>query len=221
MKKIILCTAAAVLICSAAVSVTVGASAGNRRDMIKSHGKIDYDNGRVVIDPADLRLLADETDQLEATYKTGIRDALAQIGTYVQQDGSIGYGDNADVDAQRIVFSSLVKGILQSQSVAYLANVQAADTDGPIYYKFENNHLLEVTGSDTGMPVFVVPATEDNLTPQTAAWVNGQCLSGNGSDNHYFYRKGFIEGYADRMGASVEYQYDDTGKIESAKLVFP
>ena len=221
MRKIIPCMAAAVLICTAAVGGTVCASAGQRREAIKSHGIIDYDNGKVVIDPADLRILADETDRLETAYKTGIRDTLAKIGTYVQQDGNVGYDSNADVDARRIAFGGLVKGIQQSQSVAYLANVQASDTGGPVYYKFDKNNLLEVTGGDTGMPVFIVPATEDNLALQTAAWVNGRCLMGNGSDSHYFYLKGFIEGYADRVGATVEYQYDDAGKVESAKLIYP
>ena len=219
--KTIFCTAAAVLICSAAAVGTVCASAGCRRDVIKSRGIINYDNGRVVINTDDLKILADETDHLETTYKIDIRDTLAKIGTYVNQDGSISYDDNADVDARQVTFGSIVKGILQSQSVTYLANVQASDTVGPVYYKYEKNHLLEVTRSDTGMPVFIVPATEDNLTAQTAAWIDGHCLAGNGSDNRYFYRKGFIEGYADRVGAKIEYQYDDTGKIESAKLIFP
>ena len=220
-REMLVCTAAAVLICIAAAGGTVCASGGQRRNAIKSRGIIDYDNGKVVIDPADLGILADETDRLEITYKTGIRETLTKIGVYVQQDGNVSHDNKTDVDAQRISFGSLVKGILQSQSVAYLANVQASDTGGSIYYKFEKNNLLEVTGDDTGMPVFVVPATEDNLTLQTAAWVNGQCLTGNGSDSHYFYLKGFIEGYAARVGAAVEYQYDDTGKIESAKLIYP
>lgn len=219
-RKKIFCVTAMILFCSTAVG-TVRASAGHRRDVIKSHGIINYDNGRVVIDPADLRLLADETDHLETTYKTDIRDNLVKIGTYVWQDGSISHDNNTDVDARQIAFGSLVRGILQSQSVAHLANVQASDTGSPIYYKFEKNHLLEVTGSDTGMPVLIVPATEDNLSLQTAAWVDGQCLLGNGFDNRYFYLKGFTESYADRVGAAVEYQYDDTGKIESAKLIFP
>lgn len=214
-------TVAAVLMIAIALDGTAHASAGNRSDMIKSQGSIHYDNGRVVIDSADLRVLAQEADRLEKTYKTGIRDTLAQIGTYIQQDGSVSYDNNADVDARQIAFGSLVRGILQSQSVAYLADVQASDTGGPIYYKNENNHLLEVTGSDTGMPVFIVPATEDNLTLQTAAWVDGRCLVGNGSDNRYFYRKGFIEGYAEHVGAAIEYHYDDAGRIEYAELIYP
>lgn len=210
-----------VLLCAIVLGKTARAFANDRSDVIKSQGSINYDHGRVMIDSTDLKVLAREADRLETTYKTGIRDTLAQIGTYVQQDGSVSYDNHADVDARQIAFGSLVRGILQSQSVAYLANVQASDTGGPIYYKYENNHLLEVTGSDTGMPVYIVPATEDNLTLQTAAWVDGRCLVGNGSDNRYFYRKGFIESYAERVGATIKYQYDDAGRMIYAELIYP
>lgn len=212
---------ATVLVCASVVGTTVCAAGGRRRDGIRSCGTIDYDNGTVVIDSADLITLADEMDELENTFKTGAAKALAQIGTYIQQDGSISYGDMQEIDPQKVMFSKYITGILRSQSVAFLADQQASDIKGPIYYKYGINNLLEVTNLDTGMPVHIVPATADNLAVQTAAWVDGQCLAGNGFDNHYFYLKGFIEGYAAKTGATVEYQYDDTGKIESAKLVFP
>ena len=212
---------ATVLVCASAIGATVCAAGGHRRDEIRSRGTINYDNDTVVIDSADLIILADGMDDLETSFKTEAAKALAQIGTYVQQDGSISYEERQDIDPQKVAFGNYITGILRSQSVAFLANQQASDIKGPIYYKYEKNNLLEVTNSDTGMPVHIVPATADNLAKQTAAWVDGQCLAGNGFDNYYFYLKGFIEGYAAKMGATVEYQYDDTGKIESAKLVFP
>lgn len=223
-KKKVFGLSAAVLICAAcAVSAgcTVNASARQRNAGITSHGMINYDNGKVVINSADLTTLANELDKLEINYKTEIHDALAQIGTYIHQDGTISHEDVMDVVPQQIVFRDLINGILNSQSVVHLAAQQASDTNGLIYYKFETNNLLEVTNNDTGMPVLIVPATEDNLTAQTAAWVDGHSFAGNGSDNYYFYQKGFIEGYANQVGAKVEYQYDDTGKIESATLTFP
>lgn len=216
----VLRAAAAVLACGLLVGSTVCASSGRRRDGISSRGAIDYDHGRVVMDSVDLITLADEIDTLEASYKTGITDALAGIGTYMQQDGSIGYKSRADIDPRQIVFRDLMTAILWSQSVAHLAGTQASDTKGLIYYKFEKNNILEVTGEETGMPVFIMPAAEDNLTVQTAAWVDGHTVTGNGADNYYFYQKGFIEGYAQKTGAEVEYEYDDTGKIVSAKLIY-
>lgn len=211
----------AVLVCITVVGSTVYASEEQRRDGILSRGAINYDHGRVVIDSADLVTLADEMDTLETSYKSRVVNALADRKTYVRQDGSISHEEREDIDSQKIAFRYLAIAVLQSQSVEHLNSTQASDTKGLLYYKFAKNNILEVTGSDTGMPVFIVPATEDNLTAQTAAWVNGQCLSGNGSDNYYFYQKGFIEGYAAETGAAVEYNYDETGKVESAKLIFP
>ena len=220
-KKKLLGLTVIILTCVVSVGYTANASAGQRSAGIVSRGRINYDNGKVVINSDDLTTLANKMDELEIKYKTDITDALAQIGTYMHQDGSINHEDLMDVVPQQIVFRDLVGGILQSQSVAHLAAQQASDTDSLIYYKFEKNNMLEVTDIDTGMPVLILPATEDNLTLQTAAWVDGHSLAGTGSDKYYFYQKGFIEGYADQMGATVEYQYDDTGKIKSAKLIFP
>lgn len=210
----------AVLVCAAAVGGTVCA-AESRRSSIASHGTVNYDDGRVVMKAVDLITLADRTDALETSFKTQIADKLAEITTYMQQDGSISHDYKAQIDPQQIAFGDLTAGILQSQSVSHLAQTQASNEEGPVYYKFEKNNILEVTNEDTGMPVLIVPAAEDNLAAQTAAWADGKCLAGNGSDNFYFYQKGFIEGYAAKMGAAVEYHYDDSGKIESAELIFP
>lgn len=214
-------TATVILVSAVLVSGTVHASDRHRRDSIHSRGAIDYDNGKIVINADDLVTLANEMDRLEETYKTGIADALAQIGTYIQQDGSLSHESRGDINPCGIKFGTFILGILQSQSVRHLADAQASDTKGPVYYKYETNNILEVTREDTGMPVYIMPATAHNLTAQTAAWVDGRCLDGNGSDNYYFYQKGFIEGYAARVGAEVIYHYDDTGKIESAELIFP
>lgn len=218
-RKKILGIAPVILVCVALCGSRVYASSGHCRDGILSRGAIKYDRNRIVINSADLITLADETDKLEESFKTNIADALAEIDTYVQQDGSISHTNKADLDPLQIAFRNLETGILKSQSVAHLADTQASHGQSPLFYKFPHNNLLEVTSDNTGMPVFIVPATEDNLTVQTAAWVDGHCLAGNGSDNYYFYQKGFIEGYAAKIGATVEYQYDDTGKIESANLI--
>ena len=217
----LLCTAVVILVSAVLVSGTVYASERHRRDSVHSRGTIDYDNGKVVINGGDLVTLANEMDELEETYKAGIADALAQIGTYVQQDGSVNHESMGDIDPCGIKFGTFILGILQSQSVQHLKDIQASDTKGPVYYKYETNNILEVTREDTGMPVYIMPATAHNLTAQTAAWVDGRCLDGNGFDNYYFYQKGFIEGYAARVGAEVIYHYDDTGKIESAELIYP
>ena len=220
-KKRLLFVLLVFLSCTIFIGSTAVASTDQRRDMIRSKGIINYANGKVIIDASDLTNLADQADKLEITYKTAMSNSLAQIGTYIQMDGSIDHSIRADIDPQRIRYEDFITGIQKSQSVVHLASTQASDTHGLVYYKFEKNNILEVTDEDTGMPVYIVPATEDNLTAQTAAWVDGHCLEGNGSDNYYFYQKGFIEGYAAKVGAEVKYNYDDSGKIESAELIFP
>lgn len=212
----------AVLSCTIFIGSTALASADQRRGMIRSKGIIDYANGKVVIDSSDLTSLADQADKVEISYKTALVDSLAQIGTYIQMDGSIDHSTRADIDPQHIRYDDYVTGIKESQSVVHLSSTHAANTyENLIYYKFEKNNILEVTDEDTGMPVYIVPATTDNLSEQTAAWIDGQCIEGNGADNYYFYQKGYIEGYAAKKGAEVKYKYDDSGKIVSAEIILP
>lgn len=209
------------LSCTIFIGSTAMASTGQRRGMIRSKGIIDYANSKVIIDASDLGSLADQTDELEISYKTAVADSLARISTYIQMDGSIDHNTEADIDPQQIRYENFIASIQKSQSVVHLASTQASDTKGRVYYTREKNNILEVTNDDTGMPVFITSASEDNLTAETAAWVDGNCLEGNGADNYYFYQKGFIEGYAAKVGAEVKYKYDDSGKIESAELIFP
>lgn len=208
--------------CTVFIGSTVSASANQRRNEIQSQGIINYDNGKVLVDTTDLLLLAEQMDDLELSFKEGLIDGLAGIGTYIQEDGSIDYDNKSeDIDPQQIVYSALTEGILKSQSVAHLSGIQASDEKGIIYYAREPNNILEVTHDNTAMPVFIAAAADDNLSSGTAAWVDGKCLVGTGADNYYFYQKGYIEGYAEKNGGTVEYTYDETGRMESAKITFP
>lgn len=211
----------AVCFCTVLIGSTVSASANQRWSTIESRGIIDYDNGRVSVNAADLILLAEQMDDLEISFKEELADGLARIGTYIQEDGSIDHDNKSeDMDPQQIAYSALTTGILQSQSVAHLAGIQASDEKGSLCYAREPNSILEVTHENTGKPVFITAATEDNLASKTAAWVDGRCLVGTGADNFYFYQKGYIEGYAEKNGGTVEYTYDETGRMKSAKIIF-
>lgn len=100
-------------------SVMVSADTKKRRDLLVSHGTINYGSGTVVANAADLSLLADKTDALGNAYSTAICRALNQIGTYFDADGN---ASHASQTAQSIVLScgQLAEGILQSQSVSHL-----------------------------------------------------------------------------------------------------
>lgn len=147
---------------SASADVTVSASADMRRCMLNSHGIINYDNGRVTANAANLFALADGTDALGNAYATAACRALNEIGTYFDSDGNV---NHAEQTAAAIVLSceQLKEGILQSQSVEHLS---------------------------------ASPVISDNITAGAAAWVNGQCIIGNGADNERAYQRGIEDGAA-------------------------
>ena len=75
--------------------------------------------------------LSDRIDELAYTYKSSTMEALNQIGTfYASVDGAITHNiaDNAvsPDGAAALSFDSLYQGILQSQSVAHLADINPA-----------------------------------------------------------------------------------------------
>ena len=51
------------------MSSTVMAAADQRKNSIQSKGIINYANGKVIMDSSDLINLADQTDELEISYK--------------------------------------------------------------------------------------------------------------------------------------------------------
>ncbi|MCM1040279.1 MAG: hypothetical protein NC434_13250 [Ruminococcus sp.] len=103
-----------------------------RRNQIKSHGIIDYGGGKVVLDASDLKYLADEIDTLESSYKVLTAQALNGIGTFFLPDASVTYDPDKAAALQEyagaLTFDKLYEGILQSQSVAHLEGIQAAES---------------------------------------------------------------------------------------------
>ena len=105
--------------------LVVMADENNRRDYVKSKGKIDFDNGTVVLDSTDLLYLADQVDELESIYKVTVIDALNKIGTYFRNDGSVTTKEERnEVDTkgekESLSMGSVKEGVLQSQSVSSL-----------------------------------------------------------------------------------------------------
>lgn len=189
------------IVCAGIIGSSVMAEEGqyDRRSSLASKGAVEYADGTVVIDSSDLTYLADRIDELERTYKAATVDALNQIGTYyASSDGDISHDpDNNHISsdmAAELSFNDLYQGILKSQSVDHLADVQAQDPDGkPLYYAdgsaAESNNLIMTTTEANGLPILIRPASENNLTAGTAAWVNGKLIVGNGADNAAYYSK--------------------------------
>lgn len=105
---------------SAAVEGIVSASAGKRRSLITSRGAVNYDNGKVAYDAANLFALADKTDTLANAYTAAACRALNDIGTYFDADGNVNHTSQTQ-EAVVLSCERLVEGILQSQSVDHLA----------------------------------------------------------------------------------------------------
>lgn len=210
------------LICVCIVGGSALAEEGeyNRRGRIASKGVINYDDNTVVLDSSDLTYLADEIDELEWAYKSSTMEALNRIHTfYVSTDGDISHEqqDNhvsSDMAAQ-LSFGDLYQGIVKSQSVDHLSNVQAEDADGnPLYYADQNagesNDLITVTKEANDYPLFIHPADADNLTAGTAAWVDGNLIIGTGSDNAAYYDNGKNTGYSNG--------YDEGNQVQSIQI---
>jgi len=142
-----------------------------RKDALSSKGAINYADGTVIMDSADFVRLADWLDGLEAAYENSTADAveaLRQIGTYFMADGSVTHepekAAGPDGEAMKLPYFKIGEGILQSQSVAYLA--------------------------EQGIGA----AAAENLSRGTAAWVDGNLVIGNGADNDAHYMDGYSAG---------------------------
>lgn len=102
------------------VESTILDFADKRRNLLTSHGSINYDNGKVVADTANLFTLADKTDALEKAYSTAACHALNNIGTFFNTEGDINHKSQA-TGSIALNRARIVAGILQSQSVEHLA----------------------------------------------------------------------------------------------------
>ena len=136
---------------------------------LKSRGIINYDSGKVVFDASDLFKIADRIENLSAGYKYEVVSALNAINTYNKEDGTITHEQSSGVvlpeNASKLKISDICAGILKSQSVDHLADKN------------------------------INPASEDNLSKGSAAWVDGKLLIGSGADNEESYNKGYEDGY--------------------------
>lgn len=198
--------------------------AAPRKEKLQSKGSINFEQGKVFISSKDLYYLADQIDSLEETYKKNTINALNTIGTYFKKDGSIihvveGNEVIEDADKTGINLSQIIQGIKESQSISSIEGIQAVSKEQiPFFYQSQEaaelrNHL-EISETDTGIPLLYKAAVEDNLSAGCAAWVNGILVKGNGQDNKHFREIGYREGFADGMAevlekARIEYHYHE------------
>lgn len=204
------------------LKINVKAEEYHRRDEIKSKGNMSFEEGKVYVTANDFLYLADKIDALEKNYKKTLIDTINQLNVYFKNDGSVVYSSELnEIDTEeekgKFSFEYIKKGILKSQSVESIYNVQAIDPDGNILYFISeeaknNNEYLNVTASDTGYPLYYKEANVGNISSGYAAWVNGILLKGTGEDNRTSWNNGYNEGYtqgaADALGkVNIQYSY--------------
>ena len=143
--------------------------------------------------------LSDRIEELERSYKIAIMEALNQIGTFFASvDGAITHNaaDNAvsPDGAAALSLNSLYRGILQSQSVAHLANISAAGG---------NNLSLGTAAWVDGR--LIIGNGTDNKNFYDQGHSDG--YEQGDSDG---YRRGYADGKADNAeGAEIEYIYHE------------
>lgn len=155
----------------ASCTVTVS---GSRRNLLDSHGVINYGQDKVIVNANDLLHLANQIDILENYYASTVYRALNTIGTYLDTTGVVYHEPRAADNLVLTGFKQLADGILQSQSVTHLESS---------------------------------PVTPENITAGAAAWVDGQCIIGNGADNDRAYWRGMEDGEAEnREDVDIRYK---------------
>lgn len=173
---------AIVMIAGLAAATSATAQTGRRASNIKSNGNFDFDSGKVTIYTSDLIYLADEIDLLEDTYKTGVAEALDQIGTYFKSDGTSTHNRNesavAPSEAASLPFGAIREGIINSQSIPT-----------------ERTYTGILPGQNTQTSGNISAAQADHLSLGAAAWVDGDLIIGTGTDNNTYYTQGSQDGY--------------------------
>lgn len=148
---------------------------GTLKNVLNSKGIINYDSGKVIFDSSDLIKLANGIDNLKTCYQSEVVKSLNSIHTYFKPDGTVTHIESDAIssdDASNLTFGQICNGILKSQSLEHLAG--------------EN----------------ILPASADNLSEGSAAWVDGDIVIGTGNDNKASYEQGYEKGYEDGEAAN-------------------
>lgn len=197
--------AAAVLAAAVAFGAckAVWAEEGNpaaTRALLQSGGKVVYQEGgnSVILDSQDLYRIADRLD----LFKVGIANQLASMGTYLTKGDGVALQTNDglkvthitptaeySVDPLSVDFNALLEGVAASQSIPADSAAYGYDA-GTGLYQTKEGVLTTAEDEAACGAVQIRPATAENLSAGTAAWVDGHLLLGTGADNKNYYEKG-------------------------------
>lgn len=184
---------------------------------LNSRGNFVADEGKVIFYDTDLAYLDNELDSLENEIDdtifdmSDIREVLNPRRNGLQSRGIIDY-DNGKVVISATDLTHMADGIdrLENDYVSaavsalgrigtYLdgsGNIGHSETSDGDSVLYSCDRIKEgiLQSQDVGHLGDVTPITADNLTAGTAAWVDGNCVIGNGADNERAYEKGREDG---------------------------
>ncbi|MCH5259305.1 MAG: hypothetical protein J1F18_06095 [Lachnospiraceae bacterium] len=203
------------------------AAAGN-----VSAGNLDAAGGRVVFHESDITYLKNEINLLQSETDYSIlnmgssdhvlnasagsrRNLLHSRGTINYADGRVVIGSTdlwnlADgIDKLEKDYREMTTAALNSIGTYFDADGNAGHVaaDGTDYVPSSCEQLMAgLLRSQSVDHLTAAPVTSDNITAGAAAWVNGQCIIGNGADNARAYQRGREDGQAGN-GDDVGIQY--------------
>ena len=203
------------------------AAAGN-----VSAGNFDAAGGRVVFCESDITYLKNEINLLQSEMdysilNMGSSDHVSNVSAGSRRNllhsrGTINYGDGrvvigssdllnlADgIDRLEKDYRKMTTAALNSIGTYFDAdgNAGRAAAEGMGYVPSSCEQLMAgLLRSQSVDHLAAAPVTSDNITAGAAAWVNGQCIIGNGADNERAYQRGREDGRAGN-GDDVGIQY--------------
>lgn len=209
------------------VATAAGTPAATRSSL-HSQGAIRYQEGTesVVIDSADLYTLADRLD----LFKVRTVEQLGVIGTYLSDnlEGKPLTSEadinalhqkpptNSVTDSRSLSFDMILKGIAKSQSIPTDPADYGMEAGTTLYLGKDGKlYSSEQEGAD---PVDIRPASAENLSAGTAAWVDGRLILGTGGDNKAYHDRGYQEGSDDRGGNGDDVP-GTSGDVNKARVI--
>lgn len=206
-----------------------------------SKGRLTACDGRIHFDSADVSYLCREVGSLQSELDDSVFGELPFEGTVSLSDdklqnslnshGIINYdSDKVSVGADDLLsladnisglgdnYATMIYRALGSIGTYYDLNGNAGhevQTANPTYISCEQL-TAGIMQSQSVEHMAASPITSDNLTAGTAAWVNGEYIIGNGSDNEKFYQRGLEDGMAG-TDKNVDIQYTRHAHVGNGK----
>lgn len=197
----------------------------------ESVGNFVADDSRVVFHGGDITYLSGELDALRSEIDDSVFDSDTVNGivsasagnrrNLITSRGAINYDNGkAAADAANLFALADQTDALANAYTAAACRAlndigtyfdadgsvnHASQTEEPIVLSCEQ--LVEgILRSQSVDHLSAVPVIADNLTAGTAAWVNGQCIIGNGADNERAYQRGIEDGQSENdEDVDIEY----------------